>query len=156
MRKILTFVALGVLAIGFIGCRTGEISTLPKLKAERDSLWVEVVKLESVRDSLIHELRTLQARYSDLYEKYSELLLATKRPSAPSPPAPATIKKLPSPPSYLPYSGPYCASKKSKERVFHYCWCDHAKRIAPHNLIIFHTRDEAIQSGRRPCKVCKP
>ncbi|MDD5531022.1 MAG: DNA/RNA non-specific endonuclease [bacterium] len=46
----------------------------------------------------------------------------------------------------------YCASIKSE--VFHYCSCPYAKKIAPYNLITFKTREEAIESGRRPCKVC--
>lgn len=39
---------------------------------------------------------------------------------------------------------------------FHSPACKWAKRISPDNLIGFKTRDEALKSGRRPCKVCKP
>jgi hypothetical protein len=48
----------------------------------------------------------------------------------------------------------YVASKNSK--VFHKKDCRAAARISPENLIGFKTRDEAIQSGRRPCKICNP
>jgi micrococcal nuclease len=48
----------------------------------------------------------------------------------------------------------YVASKKSK--VFHVPNCRYSRRISPSNLITFSTRDEAIKSGRRPCKVCNP
>lgn len=48
----------------------------------------------------------------------------------------------------------YCASRKSD--VFHYCGCHYVERILSSNLITFYTREEAIQSGRRPCKKCKP
>ena len=48
----------------------------------------------------------------------------------------------------------YCASRKSN--VFHHCWCHYVDRIASHNFITVHTREKAIQSGRRPCKKCKP
>jgi len=48
----------------------------------------------------------------------------------------------------------YVASKNSK--VFHRPDCESAKKIAPGNLIGFKSREEAINSGRRPCKVCKP
>jgi methylphosphotriester-DNA--protein-cysteine methyltransferase len=48
----------------------------------------------------------------------------------------------------------YCASTKS--RVFHYCSCRSAKKIKPDNFIEFNTREDAIETGRRPCKVCKP
>ncbi len=48
----------------------------------------------------------------------------------------------------------YAASKNSK--VFHRPDCKWTKRISPGNLIGFNTRDEAIKSGRRPCKSCGP
>jgi beta-lactamase superfamily II metal-dependent hydrolase len=48
----------------------------------------------------------------------------------------------------------YAASKKSK--VFHYIDCSSAKKISPGNLVLFKTREEAIASGRRPCKICNP
>ncbi len=51
-------------------------------------------------------------------------------------------------------SGGYVASKNSK--VFHKADCREAARILDTNLIHFNTREEAIASGRRPCKACKP
>jgi len=48
----------------------------------------------------------------------------------------------------------YAASKKSE--VFHYINCFYVASIKPGNLILFKTREEAIASGRRPCKKCKP
>lgn len=48
----------------------------------------------------------------------------------------------------------YVASKRSE--VFHNPNCPYAKKIASYNLIKFKSRDEAINSGRRPCRVCKP
>ena len=48
----------------------------------------------------------------------------------------------------------YAASKKSE--VFHYISCSYVASIKPENLILFTTREGAIASGRRPCKVCKP
>lgn len=48
----------------------------------------------------------------------------------------------------------YAASKKSE--VFHYIRCFYVARIKSENLILFKTRVEAIASGRRPCKKCKP
>lgn len=48
----------------------------------------------------------------------------------------------------------YLASKNSK--VFHKKGCRAAARISSENLIGFSSRDEAIQSGRRPCKLCNP
>jgi len=48
----------------------------------------------------------------------------------------------------------YVASKKSK--VFHRPDCKWAKRISPKNLIGFRSREEAVRSGRRPCRSCRP
>ncbi|MBA7668806.1 hypothetical protein ES703_76922 [subsurface metagenome] len=48
----------------------------------------------------------------------------------------------------------YTASKDSE--VFHYITCSYVSKIKPENLILFKTREEAIDSGRRACKICKP
>ena len=48
----------------------------------------------------------------------------------------------------------YYGSKNSD--VFHYPWCKHAANIKPANLRVFNSRQEAIDRGYRPCKVCKP
>ncbi len=48
----------------------------------------------------------------------------------------------------------YIASWNSK--VFHKAGCRSAGRISPENLVGFSSRNEAVISGRRPCKLCKP
>jgi len=48
----------------------------------------------------------------------------------------------------------YVASKNSK--VFHRPDCIWAKRIKPKNLVGYKNRTEAIKSGKRPCKQCRP
>lgn len=48
----------------------------------------------------------------------------------------------------------YAASKESK--IFHYIDCSSVKQISPENLVLFKTREEAVASGRRPCKKCNP
>jgi len=48
----------------------------------------------------------------------------------------------------------YVASKNSK--VFHRPSCRYVKKIRPWNLTGCKNREEAIASGRRPCKICKP
>ena len=48
----------------------------------------------------------------------------------------------------------YVSSKNSK--VFHIPDCTSAKRIKPENLITYNSKDEAINAGKRPCKICKP
>lgn len=39
---------------------------------------------------------------------------------------------------------------------FHYTYCRYADRIYESNKIYFSSRDEAINSGYIPCKVCCP
>ena len=48
----------------------------------------------------------------------------------------------------------YIASKNSK--VFHLMTCAMAQTISAGNLIKFASREEAVSSGRRPCKKCNP
>ncbi len=48
----------------------------------------------------------------------------------------------------------YVASKNST--AFHLPGCSSVKRISPDNLVGYKTRDEAINAGKRPCKLCKP
>ena len=48
----------------------------------------------------------------------------------------------------------YVSSKNSK--IFHSPQCRSAKRIKPENLVGYNSKEEVIQAGKRPCKLCKP
>ena len=48
----------------------------------------------------------------------------------------------------------YLASKNSK--VFHYYTCRSVKTISAENVVKFDSKDQALQTGRRPCRICKP
>lgn len=48
----------------------------------------------------------------------------------------------------------FVASKNS--RVFHKPVCSSAKRILEENIVAYSSREEAINSGKRACKRCKP
>lgn len=50
--------------------------------------------------------------------------------------------------------GTYVASKIREP--FHKADCEWASRISPENLVTYSSREEAIQAGHRPCKVCRP
>lgn len=39
---------------------------------------------------------------------------------------------------------------------FHRVSCRWAQKISPHNAVYYNTREEAVQAGHRPCKVCNP
>lgn len=48
----------------------------------------------------------------------------------------------------------FVASKTSK--IFHRIGCSHAKRINSERAVYFSSRQEAVQAGRQPCKICNP
>ncbi len=48
----------------------------------------------------------------------------------------------------------YVASKSS--RIFHRSDCSYARTIDEKNRVHFQSRQEAIDSGRRPCRKCEP
>ena len=52
------------------------------------------------------------------------------------------------------YGGKYLGHKNSKK--LHYPDCRWGKRIKPENQVWFNSREEAIEKGYVPCKVCKP
>ena len=39
---------------------------------------------------------------------------------------------------------------------FHYASCRWAKKISSYNRVYFNSREEAINQGYYPCKVCDP
>jgi len=51
-------------------------------------------------------------------------------------------------------TGQYVASRKSNK--FHRPSCGYVTRIKPEHLISFGSREQAINSGYIPCKVCRP
>jgi len=67
-----------------------------------------------------------------------------------------TTRKEPTRPTVevAPTEHKYVASKNSN--IFHKAECSSAKRIAAKNLVYYKSRDEAINAGKRPCKICKP
>lgn len=44
----------------------------------------------------------------------------------------------------------------SNSAIFHYEDCRSGSRIKEANRVYFDTRDEAVDAGYHPCKVCKP
>ncbi|MCI5738107.1 MAG: hypothetical protein MR277_08900 [Methanobrevibacter ruminantium] len=48
----------------------------------------------------------------------------------------------------------YWASEKTDK--FHKPSCEWAQKISDWNKIVFHSRQEALDSGRQPCEVCNP
>lgn len=48
----------------------------------------------------------------------------------------------------------YWSSSKSDK--FHRPTCRWAQKISPYNLVTFKTREDALRTGLKPCKECKP
>jgi hypothetical protein len=48
----------------------------------------------------------------------------------------------------------FLASKNSK--VFHGPECQWAQKIKSENLVIYNSREQVLNDGKRPCKLCKP
>ncbi|HUT30210.1 MAG TPA: hypothetical protein VMX13_10495 [Sedimentisphaerales bacterium] len=75
---------------------------------------------------------------------------------------PADANVADAPPKAIPMPAPqpdaikykYICSRKSN--VFHKSDCRWAQRIAPNNLVGYNSREEALRTGKRPCKRCKP
>ncbi len=57
-------------------------------------------------------------------------------------------------PASPPANSGYVASKTSK--IFHRADCYHVRRMNMAKAVNFKTRQEAIKTGRRPCKSCNP
>jgi len=66
----------------------------------------------------------------------------------------ATGAVLPVPKSLSKGKGEYVGHKKSKK--FHHSYCQWAQKMNPENQIWFKGRQEAVDKGYVPCKVCKP
>lgn len=54
----------------------------------------------------------------------------------------------------VPMAANYIGNANSMK--FHYQSCRWAQKIRPANRVYFDTREEAIEAGYIPCKVCKP
>ena len=98
---------------------------------------------EAERYARKHELNIwgdpeLTKKYLRLKSKWGQYRIKASSP-------PATIQKK---------QWKYVASKNS--RVFHRFDCKWAKRVSPKNLIGFKDREEAVKSGRRACRSCRP
>lgn len=52
------------------------------------------------------------------------------------------------------FAANYVGNANSK--IFHYADCKWVGKMSFENQILFNSRDEAINSGYRPCKKCSP
>jgi hypothetical protein len=66
----------------------------------------------------------------------------------------SSIKAAPSAPAKPAQGTSYISTKNSK--VFHLAMCSAVKTISPENIVTLTSKEEALSSGRRPCKKCNP
>lgn len=52
------------------------------------------------------------------------------------------------------FAAEYVANKRSGK--FHYVDCRWGQKIASYNRVYYDDRDDAIEDGYVPCKVCRP
>ncbi|VBB05627.1 Hypothetical protein LUCI_0837 [Lucifera butyrica] len=57
-------------------------------------------------------------------------------------------------PAIVPFSATYIGNSHSG--IFHYSYCRYVGRMSESHKVFFESRDDAINAGYRPCKVCKP
>lgn len=50
----------------------------------------------------------------------------------------------------------YCYIGNMNSLIFHLYTCQHAKRIAPKNIVFLENKVKALELGFRACKVCCP
>jgi len=67
--------------------------------------------------------------------------------SSVNPPEPAEADPITGEPEFV-------ASKNAS--IFHRSECARTKGIRPQNFVGFETREEAMESGKTPCRICKP
>ncbi len=97
---------------------------------------------ETIRNAVL-----VQAGVFAEAQKAARRLPAPKKADgSPSMPTPQTVAAV--------SDYPFVASKSSG--VFHRPDCRWAQNITGDNRLAYKTREEAIQSGKRPCKSCKP
>lgn len=85
----------------------------------------------------------------------AQRVIEVKEPKTAAPQTADTPRsKTPASKTAPPAKGGYVASKTSK--VFHRADCYHVRRMNMEKAVTFATREEAIKTGRRPCKSCNP
>ncbi|WP_243113859.1 thermonuclease family protein [Desulfofundulus salinus] len=93
-------------------------------------------------------------KYADLFAKLQQEAREAEKGlwgAVVTTPAPAPV---PSPGGKAGNAGKHIGNSTSKK--FHYPDCQWAQKISPRNRVEFKTREEAVNAGYQPCKVCRP
>lgn len=126
------------------------------LPESKESETLKTVRLKNIRrGETFCFLADIEIDGKDLCDLLVEHGLAQRIIQVKTPDAPqATADPAPRVRAQRAARNPYVASKTSK--IFHRVGCAHAKRIDADKLIYFSSRQEALRTGRQPCKSCNP
>lgn len=60
--------------------------------------------------------------------------------------------------SFMPQPAEFASSYigNSHSGIFHYSWCRYVGRMSENHKVYFDNREDAVDAGYRPCKVCTP
>ena len=105
----------------------------------------------AVADLVIKQVEDFVADYRAANSESSKAATAVEKKTIVAPVRRERVRQAPKEEASEDY---FIASKNS--RVFHKPGCSSAKRILEKNKVIYKSREEAINSGKRPCKRCKP
>jgi hypothetical protein len=105
-----------------------------------------------ITDEVLEQVQAFIFAYNAANPKHAQSenknILNTQQPAVLSPrqAEPAVLAQ--------PIQSRFIASKNSK--VFHNSECQWVQKIKSENLVIYNSRQQVINTGKRPCKICKP
>ncbi len=115
---------------------------------------VPVMRAVSIQD--------MSAKVSDTVLEQVETFISAYRSANPQGVQPSQADKITPPvkvqtkPADKPAENKYAYVASKNSKVFHKPDCTWAKKIKSENLVRYNSRDEAVNAGRRPCKICNP
>ncbi|MHC4131342.1 MAG: hypothetical protein ACYSR3_05010 [Planctomycetota bacterium] len=105
-----------------------------------------------ITDEVLEQVQAFIFAYNAANSKHAESenknILNTQRPAELSP------RQAASDALTQPIHSRFIASKNSK--VFHNSECQWVQKIKSENLVIYNSREQVINAGKRPCKICNP
>lgn len=132
MKKLLSIIILLLLTFTFCGCKKDNVTASQK----------QPVLINSPKDDTVNGYRLEEKELNSIPDKISG---ADILPSSSQ-----TVNNATSENTNI----SYCGNKNSKK--FHKSTCGALKNTKDENKVFLETRDEFIQNGYTPCKLCNP
>lgn len=134
-----------------IDCLDKKNKTIKKINSEIDHDGKFKIPLKKVSKIKGTNITIYNKDGKVVYSEFTSKLKVTKKVTKDDPPKTESTSSSSSSSSS---SATYWGSSKSGK--FHYPSCEWGQKISSSNKVIFHSRDEAINSGYVPCQVCSP